>query len=49
MTEHGLGQHANDWVICKCGKLFSDSKKGRKTAKEKFEKHLENLKIGEKN
>ena len=33
MTEHKLNQCANDWIMCTCGKLFSD--------KEKFLQHLE--------
>ena len=37
---HGFHQSANDWITCKCGKLFSNSKKGRRSAKEKFEIHL---------
>jgi transposase-like protein len=40
IQEHGLNQRANDWITCKCGKLFSDSRKGRVTAKEKMENHL---------
>lgn len=38
--KHELNQSANDWITCKCGKLFSDSKKRKRTAKEKFEEHL---------
>ncbi len=38
--KHEVNQYANDWITCKCGKLFSNSKKGRRTAKEKFEEHL---------
>ena len=39
--EHGLNQCTNDWIMCKCGKLFADSKNGKKTAKEKFINHLQ--------
>ena len=38
--EHKLNQQANDWITCTCGKLFADSKKKTRTAKEKFEEHL---------
>ena len=35
--EHGLNQCANDWIMCKCGKLFGDTKM---SAKSKFIRHL---------
>ncbi len=38
--EHEINQQANDWITCKCGKLFSNSRKGRVKAIEKFEEHL---------
>jgi hypothetical protein len=38
---HGLHQEANDWIMCRCGKLFSDSK--TKTKWDKFENHLEEM------
>jgi len=38
MTEHKLNQCANDWIMCTCGKLFSDKEE---SAKESFLQHLE--------
>ena len=35
--EHGINQCANDWIMCKCGKLFGDTKM---SAKSKFIRHL---------
>jgi len=43
---HGLHQEANDWIMCRCGKLFSDSRKGKKSKWDKFNKHLEEMKNG---
>jgi hypothetical protein len=40
IQEHGLHQRAKDWIRCKCGKLFSTSKKGKITADEKMQNHL---------
>lgn len=40
VKEHRYLQSANNWIMCECGKIFSDSRKGRVTAKEKFENHL---------
>ena len=45
--KHKLHQRANNWIMCSCGKLFANSRKGRVTAEEKFEEHLmEKLKEG---
>lgn len=40
MIKHRLNQKANDWITCRCGKIFGDNRKGRKTASEKFFNHL---------
>jgi len=37
-TNHDLNQCANDWIMCKCGKLFSDNKTSN--ALDKFTNHL---------
>jgi len=37
--EHEIHQCANDWITCKCGKLFSD-KKREEGALDDFIKHL---------
>ena len=39
MVEHKIQQQANDWVMCSCGKLFSDSKTISKMTK--IQKHIE--------
>lgn len=44
MSEHDFNQCANDWVTCKCGKVFGDDKDG--TAKDKFLDHLVDNGIG---
>jgi hypothetical protein len=38
-AKHELNQEANDWIMCKCGRIFSKSK--TKTKWDKFNKHLE--------
>ncbi len=37
-VEHDFNQCANDWITCKCGKLFGDTK--TKMAKDIFLDHL---------
>ncbi len=37
MDKHQINQCANDWIMCKCGKLFGDTKM---SAKSKFIRHL---------
>ena len=39
-NKHGFHQSANNWMTCRCGKVFNDSRKGKVTAKEKLELHL---------
>lgn len=43
--DHCIAQSANDWLICKCGKLFADSRKGNITKFQKHEKHLRTIKL----
>jgi DNA-directed RNA polymerase subunit RPC12/RpoP len=35
---HEFNQEANDWVTCRCGKLFANTK--RSSARKKFFKHI---------
>lgn len=44
MTEHFLKQSANDWAMCSCGKLFSDSKS--MSAIDKVERHIHGAERG---
>ena len=37
-NNHDFNQCANDWITCKCGKVFGDDKES--LGKEKFLKHL---------
>ena len=39
-----LNQCANDWITCRCGKVFGDTKM---TAKSKFIRHLRKEKVEE--
>ena len=41
--EHELNQCANDWITCRCGKLFGDDEDS--SAKDKFLAHLEKYKL----
>jgi len=38
--EHKKHQEANDWITCKCGKLFSDERDGLTSKYEKLEDHI---------
>ena len=38
IKQHDFNQCANDWITCKCGKVFGDNKDG--SAKDKFLDHL---------
>lgn len=40
MIKHEYHQGANDWVMCKCGKVFGDSKV--KKAMGKLQNHIKN-------
>jgi hypothetical protein len=37
-SRHGLSQEANDWIMCRCGKVFGNGK--RMSKYDKFNKHL---------
>lgn len=37
---HKINQEANDWIMCTCGKVFADSRGGRVSKYDKFDKHL---------
>lgn len=37
---HEFNQGANDWITCRCGKVFSDSRKGRVSRWDKLQKHI---------
>jgi hypothetical protein len=39
-NNHKIQQQANNWLICSCGKIFADSRKGKVTKYDKFNKHL---------
>lgn len=45
MVEHKLNQCANDWIMCRCGKLFAD-KNDDGSAKDKFLDHLQDEDVG---
>ena len=38
--EHGFHQEANNWIMCKCGKIFSDSRKGKVSKVDKLKYHI---------
>jgi hypothetical protein len=46
MEKHGEHQEANDWVTCKCGKLFKDRKNFPGSKYDKLKEHLELMKGG---
>lgn len=41
--KHEQYQEANNWVSCKCGKLFSNSRKGNVSKYDKLKKHIEEV------